>query len=88
MTWSREPGAVWRSARGLDTRCYRKSERDGTLLDYPTRVWSAAERVEEWEFLRSYGFSIAAAAARMGITRDALTLAIRRHARRTESRAA
>lgn len=82
MTLSRKPGSPQHAGRGLDARCYGKAKRDGTVLDYPRRVWSAEERVEEWEFLRSDGVDIATAAARMGITRDGLTLAIRRHARR------
>ena len=88
MTVNRIPGAVQHAGRGLDARCYGKSKRDGTLIDYPRQAWPAEERIEEWQFLRSSGVDIATAAARMGITRDGLSVAIRRHARRLEGEVA
>lgn len=49
----------------------------------PTRVKRpSAVTYEEWEFLRDLGYSMVEAADQLGIQRDSLMLAIRRHQRR------
>jgi hypothetical protein len=53
--------------------------------DYNTQGRSPQARLEEWEHLRSYGYTNRHIAERLGITRDALTLALRRAKRRTHA---
>lgn len=70
-----EPG---KRRRGLADRCYFRHRRNGTHLDYPRTYWPRDMLLEEWEWLRSEGYTRSQAAERLGITRDRLDKAIER----------
>lgn len=70
-------GIYKHGSRGLCEPCERAARADDTLLDYPRRIRSREEVVEEWDFLRSQGvFDVRQAAARMGMTFKALDKAL------------
>lgn len=72
------PGKQRHGGRGLCTRCYGRHLKAGTTIDFERNTWPREELYEEWLRLRETGVSRAAAAKRLGVTPDALGLAIRR----------
>lgn len=75
---ARQPGVPVHSRRGLCEGCEVAARRDGTLLDHPALVRTRAEVLEDYELLRTDGATRRQAAARMGMTVDALDRALQR----------
>lgn len=73
-------GARRHGGRGLCRPCFDRHRRDGTLYDYPSYRWKRADLYEEWCDVREIepAITIAAAARRIGVSREALEVAIRR----------
>lgn len=74
--------------RGLCSRCKYQVRRDGELDRYPRVTYPSVELVEEYEFLLSIGAAtrLQDAAPQLGVTYDALRLAVKRHGERTKLR--
>lgn len=75
---SRTAEARRHRGRGLCGHCYRVAQYAGTLEDYPTLRRSSADVLEDWEELRSQGYTIQHAAGRLGMSEAALRKAISR----------
>lgn len=69
---------VRHNGRGLCGGCYSRAEQAGTLADYPRRQKPRADLLEDWELLRSEGYSVQHAAERLGMTHEAMRKALRR----------
>lgn len=81
------PGTLRMIGRGLCCACYRRAQREGTLDDYERTFRPREEMLEDWELLRSDGYTVANAAPRMGMTCAALEKALRRAERDGDPRA-
>lgn len=77
-------------SRGLCSACRHAVERGGTLDDWPRLTWRGEELVEEYEFLLAVGAAtrLQDAAPQLGVTYDALRLAVKRHGRQADLRIA
>lgn len=65
--------------RGLCSRCYRRCELDGTLVDYPRRNRSRDELLEDWVILcHQEGHSLRDIAGRLRMKPTSLERAIQR----------
>lgn len=65
-------------SRGLCANCYEWIRTRGRLEDYPRVRGIAADRVEDWEFLKRYeGLTVKQAAERMGIHENTLRRSIK-----------
>lgn len=74
-------------SRGLCRTCYRRATEDGTIDDWPCRKRPADDVLEDWDMLRREGYSMVQAAPRIGVSPDALEMAIVRARRRGDPRA-
>jgi len=86
-TWDADDPAAYRryNARGLDQRCYGQAAYDGTLIDYPRATWPVELLLEELAVLTgSRGMTLREAAAELGLKKDSVVCAIRRHRKRQE----
>lgn len=70
--------------RGLCSHCYDQHRADGTLIDYERVHRPREEVLEEWSQLAQRGYNKREAAARMGMSFEALDRAIYRARRRQE----
>lgn len=77
-----------RPIRGLCQVCYNAIRYTDEIYDYERITRSRAEVLEEWDVLRSEGFSIRQAAIRLGMKYNTLQMAIRRAAVDAERAAA
>lgn len=71
------------NARGLCDSCYETHWKAGTLGQFPTKRTQRfrADFVPEYRHLRSYGYTRAQIAQRLGMGRNALDAAVRRAVR-------
>lgn len=82
-------GRTLHRGRRLCTTCWDRAARNGTLEDVPLQVRRRAELLEDVEFLIETGVRQPdQIAERLHVSRDALTLALRRAARAGDERAA
>jgi len=65
-------------ARGLCSRCWFRSNDDGTLIDYPRATMSRAELLEDFRLLREQGLDRRQIAERLGMRKGSLNQALRR----------
>lgn len=72
--------------RGLCSTCYDGHRLSNTLACYPRRNWPADELLDEWVRLRDDGSSVTDAAARLGVSFEALRRAMYRAAARGDHR--
>lgn len=74
----RRSGWARTEARGLCSGCYSTIQQAGKLADYERITRSNRELLTEWAMLKQQGYSIAQAADRLGVTRDAIEAAMKR----------
>jgi hypothetical protein len=84
---SHRRGVTCCAGRGLCRRCYKRARLAGRLADYERRSRSADEALDEWTLMRSEGYTVPQAAARMGMSAAALFGALARAKRRGDPRA-
>lgn len=75
---------IQRGCRGLCLTCHQDPE---IRIDYETQFWRADDLLDAWDELRREGYTLTAAAERLGIKRDTLDTAIRRAGKRGDPRA-
>lgn len=68
--------------RGLCRSCHMGETRRGTIEDWPRQTWTAGEVAAEAEHFTRSGYSLDYVASVLGIKRDSLLTALRRHRRR------
>lgn len=71
--------------RGLCYRCYQRARRRGKLADYPRVNRPAQDTLDDYELLRSEGYTKAQIADRLGMSLDALSHALWRARDRNEA---
>lgn len=81
------PGQVMHAGRGLCEGCYERKWRSGRLADFPAQLRPRAEVMEEWELLRSEGYTKRQAAERLGMTFAAFDRAFHRARKAGDPRA-
>lgn len=77
------PVGLYRHAgRNLCNACYKRYRKNGDLLDHERVTRPAEMVVEEYRRLTGAGHSLTEVAARLGIQRDSVRMALIRHRRR------
>lgn len=74
------------AGRGLCTACHSRHKYNGTLLDFERKSWPRDLLLDEWVLLRDDGVRPRQAAARLGVTYDALDRALCRALARGDDR--
>lgn len=67
-------------ARGLCKRDYRRHERAGTLIDWPTKLHMRDDLLEDYAWLKEQGYTRGQIAERLRMKRDTLDKALARAA--------
>lgn len=75
------------SGRGLCSTCRERAIREGRLDEYERAKRPADEMLDDWQLMRSEGYTVPQAAERMGVSADALATALNRARHRGDPRA-